>query len=265
MNKEVLVAAVNQSGQVLQQVYTDLAQPGVRKVGLALETVLELSNTILLPLKLVNERSKLIFQKNMNNYQKKIESVPENDIVPVPPELGIPIIEKFTYVTNEEISELFSRLLATASNSKTAHLGHPGFIRIIENLSVDEAKIIEFLINSPGPIPHVSIRIADKNHSYKIATTNMTGIEKKLNLTFPDNDGLYLDNLVSLGILHLYTDKTVSNKQLYLDLEEIYSFMRDEVVEKYKDDENTENVYFHHGAYDITTFGYSFFESISNT
>lgn len=48
---------------ILPQVYMDLAQPGVKAVGQALGTVLELSSTILLPLKLMNEKAKLFLPK----------------------------------------------------------------------------------------------------------------------------------------------------------------------------------------------------------
>ena len=89
----------------MQSIYTDLAQPGIKKVGLALETVLDLSNTILLPIKLLNERARLQVQKNLKIYQDKLEGVPIEDIVQVPPELGLPILDKLTYVTNKEIAE----------------------------------------------------------------------------------------------------------------------------------------------------------------
>lgn len=72
MNKELknLVAG---TPKILEQVYTDLAQPGVIAVGKALGIVLELSNSFLLPLKLTNEVFKVYFAKWLNDYKVKLE------------------------------------------------------------------------------------------------------------------------------------------------------------------------------------------------
>ena len=60
---------------ILGQVYEDLAQPSVKAVGNALGTVFEFSTSILLPVKLLNEKFKLNFTKNLNDYKKKLEEV----------------------------------------------------------------------------------------------------------------------------------------------------------------------------------------------
>ena len=62
---------------ILGQVYEDLAQPSVKAVGNALGTVFEFSTSILLPVKLLNEKFKLNFTKNLNDYKKKLEEIPE--------------------------------------------------------------------------------------------------------------------------------------------------------------------------------------------
>ena len=66
---------------ILGQVYEDLAQPSVKAVGNALGTVFEFSTSILLPVKLLNEKFKLNFTKNLNDYKKKLEEIPEENNV----------------------------------------------------------------------------------------------------------------------------------------------------------------------------------------
>src|SRR5579871_1872102 len=84
-------------GKLLNSLYKDLAEKGISKVGEALGTVLDLSNSVLLPIKLLNEKTKIIFQENINKYRRRIESIPDEKICEVPPEIGIPILDKLTY------------------------------------------------------------------------------------------------------------------------------------------------------------------------
>ena len=130
---------------ILGQVYEDLAQPSVKAVGNALGTVFEFSTAILLPVKLLNEKFKLNFTKNLNDYKKKLEEVPEEKRCEVHPQIGTPIVEKLTYTTNDEIADLFTTLLANASNIDMVNTAHPSFANMIERLSPDEARIIKYL------------------------------------------------------------------------------------------------------------------------
>ena len=127
---------------MLAQIYPGLAQPGVKKVGQTLETVLDLSNTILLPIRLINDKVRLVYSGNIKKYEQKLSQIDQTDIVAVPPEIGIPVIDKLTYYTNEELAELFINLLVTASSGKTVENAHPSYLKIIEQLSVDEARIL---------------------------------------------------------------------------------------------------------------------------
>ena len=93
---------------LLKQVYGDLAKPGVTQVGLALSTVLGLGSTILWPIQLLNERTKLFLEANLERYREKLAGVSPEQIVPVPTEIGVPLAEKLSYVT-DKISANFTR------------------------------------------------------------------------------------------------------------------------------------------------------------
>lgn len=144
MNNEI-VDLVKATPNVLGMVYQDLAQPGVKAVGNALGTVLEFSASFLLPVKLLNEKFKLNFTKRLNEYREKLEQIPEDKQCEVHPQIGTPIMEKLSYTTNEEIADLFTTLLANASNIDMVNTAHPSFVNMIERLSPDEARILKYL------------------------------------------------------------------------------------------------------------------------
>lgn len=194
-----LAKSVANSVEVLPLIYKDLAQPGVQKVGRALETVLDLGNTVLLPIKLANERTKYWFKKHMDSYREKLDSVPYEAICDVPPEIGVPILDKLTYTTSEDSADLFTTLLTKASSVETAGQVHPSFASIMSNLSVDEASIIKF-IDSDILYTSGRLYIKEKEGFFEI-NRHLTGIEFKVDLVFPENAPAYMQNLVTLGIL----------------------------------------------------------------
>ena len=186
---------------ILGQVYVDVAQPGVKAIGAALGTVLEFSTSFLLPVKLLNEKFKLNFTKRLEEYKVKLEQIPEEKRCEVHPQIGTPIIEKLSYTTNDEIADLFTTLLANASNVDMVNTAHPSFVNIIERLSPDEAKLIRYL-NGKNQICYCNIlgNMLDGD-GYRTIRDHITTLNEDVLLDYPQNTNAYLSNLISLGLL----------------------------------------------------------------
>ena len=186
---------------ILGQVYADVAQPSVKTLGAALGTVLEFSTSFLLPVKLLNEKFKLNFTKRLEEYKEKLEQIPEEKRCEVHPQIGTPIIDKLSYTTNDEIADLFTTLLANASNIDMVNTAHPSFVSIIERLSPDEAKLIRYL-NGKNQICYCNFQgnVLDGN-GYITIRDHITTLTKDVLLDYPQNVSAYLANLISLGLL----------------------------------------------------------------
>ena len=188
--------------EVIKTVYPDLLQPGFEKVGLALETVLDFSNTALMPVKLLNEKVKINFGKRLYDYQEKLNEYKEEQVGSVPPEIGVPILDRLLITTNDELANLFVNLLVNASLVDHSKYAHPSFINILESLSADEAKIIDYIISNAEPI--VFIRLGRKrlrDNGIIDMTDNISNLDHLVDLHFKNNVGFYMDNLVKLGLL----------------------------------------------------------------
>ena len=215
--KDELLNSLTRSPEILLEVYRDLAKPGVQQVGKALGTVLGLGNTILWPMHLINEKSRMVLESNLERYRVKLEHVSQDEICPVVPEIGIPIAEKLSYVTNETISDMYLELLVRASISHSASVAHPGFVNIIENLSPDEAILLQTAQHQLDGIPFIEVRFQMKDEQKWITFHPMILQENYYRaLKYPDNLPAYVSNLVGLGIFEVQDD-------VYLDLNEIYS------------------------------------------
>ncbi len=212
------------------KVYEDLLQPGLKRVGEALSNVFDLGNLIMLPFKLVNERSRIYLKYNLERYEKKLASVPKEELCQVSEQIGLPIIDKLTLINQEELSETFINLLTKASTVQTLYLVHPSFLSILNNLSQDEA-IILFANKECKKIPCIDVYINKEissipkpddmdtkpksreqlnamiDYTFGIenikikAAENLTGIEKDIKLYFPQNIDIYIENLARSGII----------------------------------------------------------------
>lgn len=202
MDEKELISLVKEAPRVLEQVYSDLAQPSVRAVGQALGTVFEFSTSMLLPVKLLNEKFRLNFTKRLNEYKDKLEAIPEEKRCEVHPQIGTPIVERLTYTTTDEIADLFTTLLANASNVDRANLAHPSFIGIIEHLSTDEARIIKYLKGKKEvEYCDFNANLSPDDRGYIVLLSRATLIPRDVKLDFESNISAYLSNLESCGIL----------------------------------------------------------------
>ena len=257
MEEQKINALVNiGQSKLVEKGYDDIFSPPSKKVGSALSTIIDISNTILWPIKWVNERTRIYFENNIKKYEERISKIPDEKIVEVPTEISMPIIERFSYVSNEQLSNAFVSLLTSASSSDTIEFAHPGFIAVIDRLSPDEAKILIYF-RSNEAIAKLDIKLRNpENATYKYIVQNETGLTGELGLKFPQNIRLYLDNLVSLGIVQI-TD------YFQTDLEEKFSAIEANFVGSYNsykkegetDEQHQKRKQVDKGMYLLTDYG----------
>lgn len=249
---------VKAGANVLSQFYQDLAQPSVKALGQALATVFELCPTSLLSLKLWNEKGKLNFAKRLNEYKEKLEQIPEEKRCEVDTQIGTPIVEKLTYTTNDEIADLFTTLLANASNIDTVNRAHPAFIDIIGRLSEDEARIIQYL-KGKKDVQYCDFRgYSLEGKGYIDLRYHQTLLPQYVHLDFPQNVNAYLANLVSLGVLFDMAGTYRIDETVYNEIKRVYGFelLKEQLVPKSYKKIEAEKSY-----YQITDFGKLFIQA----
>ena len=225
-----IVDLVKATPNILGQVYGDLAQPSVKAIGNALGTVFEFSTSFLLPVKLLNEKFKLNFAKRLNEYKEKLEQIPEGKQCVVHPQIGTPIIEKLSYTTNEEIADLFTTLLANASNIDMVNTAHPSFVNMIERMSPDEAKLLKYL-RGKNDIPYCTFNGDAKNgKGYRTLADHVTLLDKQVQFQFPNNLNAYFSNFISLGILVDMTGQSKVDQTTYNAIREKYNLKQMESI-----------------------------------
>ena len=253
-----IVELVKATPNILGQAYGDLAQPSVKAVGNALGTVFEFSTSFLLPVKLLNEKFKLNFTKRLNEYKEKLEQIPEEKHCEVHPQIGAPIIEKLSYTTNEEIADMFTTLLANASNVDMVNTAHPSFVNMIERISPDEARLLKYL-QGKTDIQYCTFNgNAIKGEGYRTLADHVTLLDKDVNMQYPQNINAYLANFISLGILIDMSGQFKVDKTIYNQIREKYGLKKKEsilVPHVYK------SITVEESFYQITDFGKLFIKA----
>lgn len=267
--------------EAAKAVYPDLFQPATKQAGKALETVFELGNTILLPIKLLNEKARLNFEKHMKKYEEKINEIPQENVTSVLPDIGLPIIDRLTYLTNEEIADLFINFLVSASIDNTVSQAHPRFINILNSISVDEARLIKYFYEKPIsyiPVIDYDLNIEESGIMYPPRTEasitiieNGNNLKNEIELISDENINLYLNNLESLGILIKTTEKHIVKA---LDVYEMIDEMNWNKAEEIKEERlfdlrdqypnQNSNISKRYGFYELTSLGETFVSICNN-
>lgn len=220
--KGVLPELVKGGVQLISQFYQDLAQPTVKAVGKTLGTTFEFATIPALALGVATEKVKVNFAKRLEEYKKKLDKIPDEDKCAVEPEIGEPIIRNLMNTTNDQIADLFTTLLANASNLKTLDKAHPKFAQIVRNMTPDEARIIRYL-KGKKEICYLEFRGHKENdNSFYDFMSYVTLIPNEVNLTFPQNINAYIANLISSGILLDMNGTYITNDAIYKKIEHLH-------------------------------------------
>lgn len=217
-----LSKAILATPELLKEIYSDLAKPGVKQVGKAIGGIFGLGNTVLYPIHLLNEKTSIHLKNNLEQYRKKIEDIPEEDITPVPPEIGVPIAEKLAYVSNADLADMYTSLLAKASSIVSTDQAHPGFVAMIDRLCPDEAILLK-KFRGHKAIPFIEVRATHPNGSWRMLKDLAVDTSFYDQLQQPYNLPVYLTNFSALGIINIRRDTFMANKEhVYLTLKKIH-------------------------------------------
>lgn len=245
---------------LIKEIYGDLAKPGVQNVGIALGAVLGLGVTVMWPIMWANERAKIALEGNLETYRERLKDIPPEQISIAPPEVAMPILEKIGYVTNEELKKLYIELLAKASIKDLNNQAHPGFVNIINNLSPDEAILLKTLIPEQS-IPFIKTRLNFTNGGIDLEYPVV--IIPDLYLSFPENMGAYISNLVGVGLLEITLESYFTNDSLYAPHLEYFEQKKISYDLQYQNIEKGTPPYeVKKGMIKVTRFGEMFFKAV---
>lgn len=199
-NDEILKSAIIESSkEIAKEAYNDTVHPTAKNVGGFFGTLSGFFNHVVMyPLKKLNieyEQKAIAFERKT---KQKYENIPiENR---VEPELHIvgPAMESLKYnIMQDDLAELFSNLLVSDMDSRTQKLCSPNLVKIIEQMSPNDARMfkqiyIKCISDSNYAIPIGILQISNSSNYYindkdnipeyltEISTDNFMGLSKSI-------------------------------------------------------------------------------------
>ena len=253
-------------------VYQDAAQPSIRVVGKWLAQCTSLFAT---PVGRMAE----IFEKNLHRYINKLEGSKEEELVAPNTRILVPILEKMRFIDEEKVAEYYAEILATASKKEHANKVMVTFIEILNRLTADEIKILEYInsklntvsipelteaemlehnlskdtriLNLSGSLPVTDVQLETEGEvGYIVLKKNFNCLAEIIKLDAPENIDSYLDNMISLGLIEKRYDFRFAINKIYYHLENhpIILNLKEKKQSKQK-------INLHHGRIDITNLG----------
>jgi hypothetical protein len=137
---------------------------------------------------------------------KKIEDVPEEDLVAPRASVAVPAMQALGYSLDEpDLKEMYLNLLATAVDGPRSLHAHPSFAEVVRQLSGPEAAYLSTLLD--GRIhPLVRIRRVGGEHGgYMILRAHVADLrDEETELPVTDlSMPVYVDNWVRLGLVRV--------------------------------------------------------------
>ncbi len=249
---------------ILTELYKDMAQPAARNIGLALGAFTSAGLFLHLLTSWGTDKLNICLKSNLDQYAERIKDIPVEDITEVPPEIATPIIEKLSYVTNEELRNLYIELLAKASIKNENNKAHPRFVNIINSLSPDEAQLIRYLKDKKW-LPFVDIVLNSVSYE-QYFLEKLVCIIPDLDLVFNQNLNAYLNNLAALGLITIINSQSMGSNDEYKHYEQYlvertpyYDSIEKNIMRRNTNDGPYEMI---KGIISTTSFGQLFFDAV---
>ena len=197
-------------------IYEDAIQPVAKETGKALQTVGRTVNAALLPVRGLVWGIEQIEEFVQLKISKKLEDTPVDNICSPDPAVAGPALEALRYTGHKEsLSELYANLLASAMDKNTAKTAHPGFVEIIKNMSADEAKLLEYIMqNKVAPLVDI-IRVSLKNKGETKVQELISTLGIDAGLEHKELSSSYLINLERLGLVEIVRDGHLVKNDIY--------------------------------------------------
>jgi hypothetical protein len=188
---------------------------------------------------------------------KRLENVPREQIKTPLPQIAGPALEALKYTGHDQnLREMFAKLLATAMDEETAATAHPSFVEIIRQLSSDEAQICQ-LLKAQSDFPIINILAKIDSISEKSFVSNFSTLGYEASCKIPKMIQRYLENLDRLGLIRIRFDRWLTEKEAYKKLETHTDFL--ELIEKLKASGKNQKI--EKGMIQCTNFGRLFLDA----
>lgn len=211
-------------------IYSDGLAPAVRNIGEMLGDITSAMTLFTLPFAIIGNQAEKYRQKYCYFLTKTYQKVPIDYQIKPDNDISFPIIQNLLMsFEKEDICELYSNLLASASDTRTKDKPHPSFPLVISQLSSIEAIILKIL-RKESNIPFLEFQATGSD--FPITPIEPFSIIPNYELDYFGVTAAFR-NLLRLGLIHKQTGILKANSA-YNSFETIYASPIFDGIRKWK-------------------------------
>ncbi len=191
----------------VKDAYQDVAAPGMKQAGQAIEDIVKTLRLAFLPLHLAGA----YFDRASRSIHKSIEKVPSDDRIAPQPQILGPVMEGIRYEPEDSpVDDMFTELLSKAFSKQNSGKAHPSFPSMIKQLSSDEAVLLRAMWEDKDRVSFEHIHemklVRGKFEGFRTIRDTIPG-----NLCqYPGNMEFYIAHLHSMGLAGIFKDDEVA-------------------------------------------------------
>jgi hypothetical protein len=186
--------------KVAGDLYKDLAQPSIKRVGQAFDIIFKVGLSPLSALDFGFEQAKTWLEKKVHD---RLSETPSEFIATPPNNVVFPAIKNIALSNDSpELQELYAELLLKALDTRTATQVHPSYVSIVEQLSPQEALALFGLREGHGHIIYSAVT----HHTFPPIPPIEQRFKKHcaaIGLQMLEQSDVWLENLCRLGLLQI--------------------------------------------------------------
>lgn len=190
---------------------------------------------------------------------EKLNDVPDEHLVAPKASMAAPAMQQLGFSLDEpDLKEMYLNLLATASDDRRASGAHPSFVEVIKQLSAEEVKFLESVLNAPGrSMPIVRFKLVNEDvPGYKTVLEHIVQDTEISRSAYVSGLGpTYVDNWVRLGLVSVEYGTYLTAEGSYDWVETSHQMTG---VKQAVENMPGTSVEFDRGALSPTSFGKSF-------
>jgi hypothetical protein len=192
-------------GELIPEIYCDMLQPAARQMGDGLAIIAKAVKVSLAPLEAgiwgydqIKEWLSLRVTRILADRRTK-------KIVKPPLSIAGPLVFQLIFAKDElELRELYASLLSSAMDSNDTS-AHPSFVSIIQQLTPDEAKVLRYIDKLGSEWPSLSESSKAEGFAIESIKLKFKNWCEQAAVVQVNRSEAYMDNLVRLRILYLFT------------------------------------------------------------
>lgn len=255
--------------EIPNSLYKDLLQPSTQQVGTAVGTVVGLLNIFTLPLRAINDVTKIKYEKFLEELKERTQQIPpENLITPEISTVGPALLDLSFSINEDDVRNMYMNLLLHSMDSRADQANLRAFVQIMKQLSPFEARLFHFLFENVNAYPAASIYISCKpseqfsEQKFYTVKSDILLIEPSFENASEELINLALQNFLRLGLIERDTSWIPDpDRYTFITSSETYRDMYEKLHTKSETSEEFDTIDSMKFFLTLTSFGEAFLKT----